>query len=778
MAVLRLSPIVCIQAQLGQGKAQEEMVAKSSKVAFTTREALFYHETIRPGKIEIIASKPMATQRDLSLAYSPGVAAPVEAIAEDPSVAAKYTARSNLVAVISNGSAILGLGNLGALASKPVMEGKAVLFKRFADVDAIDIELDTEDPEAFVNAVALMEPSFGGINLEDIKAPECFIIEQALRERMNIPIMHDDQHGTAIISAAGLINACHLTGRELKDCKMVVNGAGAASLACTALAKAIGIPHDNVIVCDRSGPIYVGRDKVDQWKSAHAVETEARSLEEALVGADIFLGLSAAGALKPEWVEKMADKPIIFAMANPVPEIMPDEAKAVRPDAIIATGRSDFPNQVNNVLGFPFIFRGALDVQATTINEEMKVAAAQAIAELARERVPEEVAAAYGQNHQFGEDYIIPAPFDPRLMEVVSSAVAKAAMDSGVALAPIEDFDVYRHDLKVRLNPTTGALTRVYEDARANPKKVVFAEAEEEVALRAAIQFRDFGYGEPILVGRTEKICQKLKDLGVEDPDSFVIENSKVSSHVPAMNEYLYNRLQRRGYTERDVGRMVNQERNIFSALLVELGVGDAMITGLTRTFAQTAREVNMVLDPKPGAIAFGIHMMVGKNHTTFLADTTINERPSADQLAHIARETAAVARRMGHEPRVAFLSYSTFGNPSGRWLESIREAVAILDREDSGFEYEGEMAPDAALNPKVMELYPFSRLSAPANVLIMPGLQSANLSAKLLRELGGATTIGPMLIGMQKPVQIAPMTAIAPDVLTLAVLAAAGVVG
>ena len=581
------------------------------------------------------------------------------------------------------------------------MEGKAVLFKRFADVDAIDIELDTEDPEAFINAVALMEPTFGGINLEDIKAPECFIIEQALREKMNIPIMHDDQHGTAIISAAGLINACHLTGRELKDCKMVVNGAGAAALACTALAKAIGIPHDNVIVCDRSGPIYHGRDGVDQWKSAHAVETEARSLEDALVGADIFLGLSAAGALKPEWVEKMADKPIIFAMANPVPEIMPDEAKAVRPDAIIATGRSDFPNQVNNVLGFPFIFRGALDVQATTINEEMKVAAAEAIAALARERVPEEVAAAYGQNHQFGEDYIIPAPFDPRLMEVVSSAVAKAAMDSGVALAPIEDFDLYRHELKVRLNPTTGALTRVYEDARANPKKVVFAEAEEEVALRAAIQFRDFGYGEPILVGRTEKICKKLKDLGVEDPDSFVIENSKVSSHVPAMNEYLYKRMQRRGYTERDVGRMVNQERNVFAALLVALGVGDAMITGLTRTFAQTAREVNLVLDPKPDSIAFGVHMMVGKNHTTFLADTTINERPSADQLAHIARETAAVARRMGHEPRVAFLSYSTFGNPSGRWLESIREAVSILDREDPGFEYEGEMAPDAALNQR-----------------------------------------------------------------------------
>ena len=752
-------------------------MADKEKRSFTTREALFYHETIRPGKVEIIASKPMATQRDLSLAYSPGVAAPVEAIAEDPQLAAKYTARSNLVAVISNGTAILGLGNLGALASKPVMEGKAVLFKRFADVDSIDIELATEDPEAFIEAVALMEPSFGGINLEDIKAPECFIIEQALRERMNIPVMHDDQHGTAIISAAGLINACHLTGRDLKNVKMVVNGAGASALACTSLAKSLGIRHENVIVCDRSGPIYPGRDNVDQWKSAHAVETDARSLEEALEGADIFLGLSAAGALKPEWVEKMADKPIIFAMANPVPEIMPDEAKAVRPDAIIATGRSDFPNQVNNVLGFPFIFRGALDVQATTINEEMKIAAARAIAELARETVPEEVAAAYGVTHQFGEDYIIPAPFDPRLMEVVSSAVAKAAMDSGVALAPIEDFDVYRHSLKARLNPTTSVLTQVYETAKANPKRVVFAEAEEDVVLRAAIQFRDFGYGTPVLVGRTEKVREKLIELAVEDPDSFEIQNSKTSEYVGSMNEFLYERLKRRGYTERDVGRMVNQERNVFAALLVALGHGDALISGLTRPFAQTAREVNLVLDPKPGEIPFGIHLMIGKNYTVFLADTTINERPNSEELAHIAKETAAVARRLGHEPRVAFLSYSTFGNPSGKWLDSIRGAVSILDEENPGFEYEGEMAPDAALNPKVMELYPFSRLSAPANVLVMPGLQSANLSAKLLRELAGASTIGPMLVGMQKPVQIAPMTAIAPDVLTLAVLAAAGVV-
>ena len=753
-------------------------MAENRNLSFTAREALFYHETIRPGKIEIVASKPMTTQRDLSLAYSPGVAFPVEAIAENPALAAKYTARSNLVAVISNGTAILGLGNLGALASKPVMEGKAVLFKRFADVDSIDIELDTEDPEKFIEAVALMEPSFGGINLEDIKAPECFIIEQALRERMKIPVMHDDQHGTAIIAAAGLLNACHLTGRELKDVKMVVNGAGASAIACTALIKAMGARHENVIMCDRSGPIYLGRSDIDQWKSAHAVETEARSLEEALDGADIFLGLSAAGALKPEWVKNMADQPIIFAMANPTPEIMPDDAKKVRPDAIIATGRSDFPNQVNNVLGFPFIFRGALDVRATAINEEMKIAAAQAIAALARERVPEEVAAAYGKNQQFGREYIIPAPFDPRLMERVSCAVAKAAMDSGVAQDRIEDFEEYAMRLKARLNPTTSVLTRVYEDAKANPKRVVFAEAEEDVVLRAAIQFRDFGYGTPVLVGRTQGVLEKLQELGVEDPGSFEIQNSADSEFVPEMVDYLYNRLQRRGYTERDVRRTVNQERNVFAALLVALGHGHAMITGLTRPFGQTMREVRLVLDPNPDTVPFGVHMIVGKNYTIFLADTTINERPSAEDLARIAKETAKVAKRMGHTPRVAFLSYSTFGNPSGKWLENIREAVTILDRENPGFEYEGEMAPDAALNDTVMGLYPFSRLSGPANVLIMPGLQSANLSAKLLRELGSNATIGPMLIGMEKPVQIVPMTAIAPDVLTLAVLTSAEVVG
>ncbi len=754
-------------------------MSDDENVRFTEREALFYHNTIRPGKIEIIASKPMATQRDLSLAYSPGVAVPVRAIAEDPATAYDYTAKGNLVAVISNGTAILGLGNLGALASKPVMEGKAVLFKRFADVDSIDIELATEDADAFIEAVALMEPSFGGINLEDIKAPECFIIEQALKDRLKIPVMHDDQHGTAIISAAGLLNACHLTGRELRDVKVVVNGAGAAAIACTALIKAMGVKHDNVIMCDRSGPIYIGREKgMDQWKSAHSVDTAARSLEEALDGADIFLGLSAAGALKPDWVKKMAPQPIIFAMANPDPEITPPEAKAARPDCVIATGRSDYPNQVNNVLGFPFIFRGALDVRATAINEEMKIAAATAIADLAREPVPEEVAAAYGQSHQFGLDYIIPAPFDPRLMEVVSSAVAKAAMDSGVAQAPIADFDAYRNSLKARLNPTTTVMTNIYAQLKQDPKRVVFAEAENEVVLRAAIQYRDFGYGAPVLVGRTQPVRDKLVELGVSDPDSYEIHNSAVSPLVPEMVDYLYKRLQRRGFLERDVRRMVNQDRNVFASLLVALGHGDAMITGMTRTFAQSMKEVRQVLDPKPGHVPFGIHLMVAKNYTVFLADTTVNERPTAEDLAHIATETAAVARRMGHEPRVAFLSFSTFGNPGGRWLDSIRGAVALLDAKEPGFEYEGEVAPDAALNPNVMAKYPFSRLSGPANVLIMPGLQSANISAKLLRELAGNAVIGPMLLGMEKPVQIAPMTAIAPDILALAVLAAAGVVG
>ncbi|WCT73322.1 NADP-dependent malic enzyme [Sphingomonas naphthae] len=750
-------------------------MSAGSKVQFSEREALLFHSQGRPGKIEIIASKPMATQRDLSLAYSPGVAVPVRAIAADPATAYDYTAKGNLVAVISNGTAILGLGNLGALASKPVMEGKAVLFKRFADVDSIDIELATEDVDKFIAAVELMEPSFGGINLEDIKAPECFIIEQTLRERMNIPVFHDDQHGTAIISAAGLINAAHLTGRRLEDMKVVVNGAGAASISCTELAKALGVKPDNVIMCDSKGVIYQGRTEgMNQWKSAHAVETDKRTLAEAIEGADVFLGLSVAGALTGEMVKTMAAKPIIFAMANPDPEITPDDALAAAPDAIIATGRSDYPNQVNNVLGFPFIFRGALDVHATTINEEMKVAAAQALAALARQNVPEEVAAAYGgQAPSFGPDYIIPAPFDPRLMEIVPAAVAQAAMDTGVARKPILDMAAYRHTLRGRLNPTTSVLSLADETARANPKRVVFAEAEEEVVLRAAIQFRDGGYGTPVLVGRDD-VPDRLRALGIDDPESFELHNSRVSPLVPRMVDYLYERLQRRGYLRREVEAMVNQDRNVFGALLVALGEADAMITGVTRTYARSLRQVLRVIDPMKGRRPCGIHIIVGKNHTVFMADTMVNERPTGPDLAGIAESAAQLARRLGHEPRVAFLSYSTFGNPVGKNLESIREAIAILDQRQPNFEYEGEMAPDVALNPSVMKSYPFSRLSGPANILVMPGLQSANISAKLMRELSGDTVIGPILVGMDKPVQIASMSSTASDLMTLAVLAGA----
>lgn len=748
-----------------------------SDVQFTAQEALDFHSQGRPGKIEIVATKPMATQRDLSLAYSPGVAIPVQAIYDDPATAYDYTAKGNLVAVISNGTAILGMGNLGALASKPVMEGKAVLFKRFADVDSIDIEVKTEDVDRFIDAVELLEPTFGGINLEDIAAPSCFIIEQTLRERMNIPVFHDDQHGTAIIAAAGLINACDLTGRSLKDVKVVCNGAGAAAIACTELIKAMGVPHDNVIMCDRSGVIYQGRTEgMDQWKSAHAAKTSTRNLAEAIVGADVFLGLSAANALSPEMVKTMADQPIIFAMANPDPEISPPVARAARPDAIIATGRSDFPNQVNNVLCFPFLFRGALDVRATTINEPMKIAAANALAQLARETVPEEVAAAYGGLvHKFGRDYIIPSPFDPRLMEIVASAVAKAAMDSGVAQKPIDDMFAYRAQLRARLNPTTSVLTQVYEAARAKPKRVIFAEAEEDVVLRAAVQFKQDGYGVPVLIGRDAKVTEKLLELGA-NPEDYEIHNSVQSPLVDKMVDKLYARLQRRGYLRRDVQRMVNRDRNIFGALLLKMDQADAMITGVTRTFSQTLGELRRVLDPKKDEIPFGIHVMVGKTHTVFIADTTVNERPSAEELAHIAEKTAAVARRMGHVPRVAFLSFSTFGNPHGNWIANIREAVALLDSRRPDFEFEGDMPPDVALNPALMKNYPFCRLSGPANVLVMPGLQSANLSAKLLRELGGDQVIGPMLLGMERQVQVATMASSTSDLVTLAVLAAAGV--
>ena len=745
-----------------------------SNVKYTEEEALEFHARGRPGKIEVIATKPMATQRDLALAYSPGVAVPVRAIADDPGCAYDFTAKGNLVAVISNGTAILGLGNLGALASKPVMEGKAVLFKRFADVDAIDIEVKTEDAQRFIDAVELLEPSFGGINLEDIAAPDCFLIEQTLKERMNIPVFHDDQHGTAIITAAGLINACFLTNREMKDIKVVVNGAGAAAIACTELIKAMGVRGDNVIMCDRKGVIHKGRTDLDQFKSAHAVETQARDLADACQGADVFLGLSAAGALKPEMVASMANEPIIFAMANPDPEIWPPEARKVRPDAILATGRSDFPNQVNNVLGFPFIFRGALDVRATAINEEMKIAAAEALAELAREPVPEEVAAAYGgRAHSFGRDYIIPAPFDPRLMEVVASAVAEAAVRTGVAQKPIESMEAYRQQLRARLNPTVSVMSLAYEAARANPKRVLFAEGEEPNVLRAAIAFREGGYGTPVLVGRDD-VYKHLKGMGVEDPHEYEVLNSRNSPLVGRAVDYIYDKHQRHGLLRREIERMVNQDRNYFAAAMLALGEADAMITGTTRPFSQSLRQVRTVIDDEAETTPFGINVVVGRSHTVLIADTAVTERPTAEQYAAIAMRSSAFARRMGLEPRVAFVSYTTFGNPPGMHIEELRGAVKLLDTFKCDFEYEGEMAPDVALNFEMQrQYYPFSRLSGAANILVMPGLQSASLSSKLLRALGGESILGPYILGMSSSVQIAPMTASASDLVMLAVLAA-----
>ncbi len=750
----------------------------NASTRFTDREALLFHSQGRPGKIEIVASKPMATQRDLSLAYSPGVAVPVRAIAADPDAAYDYTIKGNLVAVITNGTAILGLGNLGALASKPVMEGKAVLFKRFADVDSIDLELDTEDVDRFCDAVALMEPSFGGVNLEDIKAPECFIIESNLRARMNIPVFHDDQHGTAIISAAGLINAMRLTGRTPKDVKLVVNGAGAAAISCIELAKAMGVPSDQVILVDSKGVIYQGRTEgMNQWKTAHAAPTEARTLAEALVGADVLYGLSVAGAVTPAMVASMAPHPIIFAMANPDPEITPEEVHGVRGDAIMATGRSDYPNQINNVLGFPYIFRGALDVRATTINEEMKLAAAHALAELARQTVPDEVAAAYGKQPIFGPEYIIPAPFDPRLIVAVPMAVARAAMKSGVARRPIIDERAYARDLRARLDPSTSFLSHSFNLAQGAPKRAIFAEAEEETVLRAAIAYEDAGYGKALLVGRDAAVLASLKRMGFEDEKRFEIHNSRTSPHVPEMVARLYARVQRHGYLQRDCVRLVNTDRNIFAASLLALGLGDVVVTGVTRSFSSSLTQLSLALDRAPGAEPFGIHIVIGRGQTVFIADTAVHERPTAAMLARFAEGTAAVARRMGQEPRVAFLSYSNFGDPTGSITDVLREAVALLDQRRAGFEYEGEMSADVALSPEMARRYPFTRLTGPANVLIMPGLHAANISAKLLKELGGGRVIGPLLVGMCAPVQIAPMTASAGDLVTLAVLAASGAV-
>ncbi len=744
---------------------------------FTDREALLYHtQGGRPGKIEIVPTKPMATQRDLSLAYSPGVAAPVRAIAEDPDAAYDFTARGNLVAVISDGTAILGLGDLGALASKPVMEGKAVLFKRFADVDSIDLELDTKSIDEFCNAVRVMEPSFGGINLEDIKAPECFIIEQRLRDEMNIPVFHDDQHGTAIITAAGLINAVHLTGREMNECKIVVNGAGASAIACLELVKAMGISSANAIICDSKGVIYQGREEgMNQWKAAHAADTDARTLAEAMVGADVALGLSVAGAFTPEMIESMADSPIIFAMANPDPEISPEAVHAVRKDAIVATGRSDYPNQVNNVLGFPYIFRGALDVRATTINEDMKIAAAQSLAALAREDVPDEVASAYaGQRPTYGRDYIIPAPFDPRLISHVPPAIAQAAMDSGVARRPIIDMDAYKGELSARLNPAAGSLQLIYNSVKANPKRVVFAEGEEEKVIRAALSFRNAGYGTPVLIAREDEVFKVLRTMGLDEKAvDLEIHNARTSDYNQVYSDYVYERQQRNGLLYRDCTRMVNNGRNVFGACMVAHGHADAMVTGITRTYFDAFDDIRRVIDPQPQKTVFGMSMVVTRERTVFIADTQVNELPEPSELADIAMGAAAAARRLGQEPRVAMLSYSNFGHPPGERSARIREAVEILDSRETDFEYDGEMAADVALNPELQSIYPFSRLSGPANILVMPALHSANISAKLLQELGGGSVVGPLLVGLDNSVQIVPIGSTASEVVNMAALAA-----
>ena len=760
----------------------KEPPPKRTRPTISDQEALQFHSQGRPGKIEIVATKPMATQRDLSLAYSPGVAVPVKAIAEDPSRAYDYTAKGNLVAVISNGTAILGLGNLGALASKPVMEGKAVLFKRFADIDSIDLEVDTEDPDAFIAAVRYLGPSFGGINLEDIKAPECFIIEERLRELMDIPVFHDDQHGTAIIAAAGILNAMQLTGRDIKTTKLVCNGAGAAGIACLELIKAMGFAPDNVLLCDTKGVVYRGRQEgMNQWKSAHAAETPARTLLDAMQGADVFFGLSAKGAVSAEMVRAMAPNPIIFAMANPDPEITPEEAYAVRDDVIIATGRSDYPNQVNNVLGFPYIFRGALDVRATTINMEMKVAAALALAKLAQEDVPDDVAAAYqGSRPRFGRDYIIPVPFDPRLIHVIPAAVAQAAMDSGVARKPIVDMGAYKAQLSARRDPIAGALQRIMERVRRYPKRVVFAEGEEEQVIRAAASFVNQGLGTAVLVGREERIAEMAVGLGLDlaGRGGLEIHNARLSHRNTAYAQYLYDRLQRKGFLFRDCQRMINQDRNHFAAAMVALGDADAMVTGVTRNYSVALADIRNVIDPKPGHRLIGVSLVLARGRTVLVADTAITEMPTAAEIADIAVEAAGVARRLGYEPRVAMLAFSTFGHPPGERSAKVIEAVRLLDQRRVDFEYDGEMAADVALNKELMAQYPFCRLSDTANVLIMPAFHSASISTKMLQVLGGSTVIGPLLVGLDKAVQIVPLGAKDTDIVNMAALAAFNVGG
>jgi len=741
----------------------------------TREDALAFHMHPSPGKFEVNATVPMNTQRDLSLAYSPGVAVPCEDIAAKPETAYDYTNKGNLVAVITNGTAVLGLGNLGALASKPVMEGKAVLFKRFADVNSIDIELDTEDVDAFCQAVRLMGPTFGGINLEDIKAPECFMIEQRLKEEMDIPVFHDDQHGTAVICAAGLINALHLSGKKIEDVRIVLNGAGAAGIACVELLKSMGARPQNCIVCDTKGVLWQGRTEgMNQWKSAHAVKTDLRSLEEAMRGADVFLGVSAKGAVTPEMVESMAPDPVIFAMANPDPEITPEEAQAVRPDAIVATGRSDYPNQVNNVLGFPYLFRGALDIHARAINDEMKIACAHALARLAREDVPDEVAMAYGKKLTFGRDYIIPTPFDPRLIHRIPPAVARAGIDTGAARRPIVDFDAYEQSLKARMDPTANILRSINTRARAKQARMIFAEGDDSRVLRAAVAYVRAGMGEAVVVGREDDVRAKLAADGIEDAlGEIEIVNAANTEHFETYKAFLYDRLQRDGHDAQDVHRLAARDRHVFSALMLAHGHGDALVTGATRKSAHVLELINHVFDARAEDGAVAVTAVLLKGRIVLIADTLVHEWPDEKDLAHIAIKGADVARMLGLDPRVAFVSFSTFGYPRSERAEKMHKAPEVLDAMGVDFEYEGDMTVDVALNMTAMAAYPFSRLTAPANVLVVPARHSASISVKLLQEMAGATVIGPILTGVDRPIQICSTVSTVNDILNMAVLAA-----
>ena len=741
---------------------------------YTDKEALDFHIQGKPGKIEIISSKQLSTQRDLSLAYSPGVAVPVLEISKNPQTAYEYTSKGNLVAVVSNGSAILGLGNLGALASKPVMEGKSVLFKRFADIDSIDIEVDSQDAEDIIKTVRNIACSFGGINLEDIGAPDCFVIEQKLKELVDIPIFHDDQHGTAIITTAGLINALDISGKSIKDVKIVVNGAGASAIACTELFINSGVPNENVTMCDRKGVIYRGREGVDQWKSKHAIDTKDRTLEQAIKGADVVLGLSAAGAITQDMIKSMAKNPIIFACANPEPEIRPEKVLEVRDDAIIATGRSDYPNQVNNLIGFPYIFRGALDVQAKTINEEMKVAAAQAIAKLAREDVPDEVVAAYGGDRpHYGKNYIIPSTFDPRLITTIPTAVAKAAMDSGVAQKPIKDFDTYIDELEARLDPSVGLMQGINSKIKKTKKRIVFAEGEDEESLKAAIAFKNYGLGEPILIANKEKLNESLKKIGLDENFNIEITNSSDAEKSEKYKNYLYKKLQRKGILEKECDKMVKSDRVTWGSCMVACGDADGMVAGNTRHFSATVDKLAQSVGSRENEILFGLCLYVSKGKTILIADTNVNEFPTSEELVEIAISSARVAEILGFDPKVALLSHSTFGQPETERTKRVRQAVEMLEKRKVDFLFDGEMQPDVALNPKFQSTYPFSKIVGNANVLIMPSIHAAAVSTKMLKELGGGKVIGPLLIGLAQPIEVAPLRSSSSEILNLASIAA-----